>query len=734
MNDDDDNLDNLLNKFKLTYNAFHIKNMLKYLEIENNTSQLKLFKKKFPYIKNKHSFCEIYKLFEYPEFIEFKLIKEYIFENCSRKIRGFFKHGQSAKTEISCIKIMKDIMNNIITFCITKNTLLANKQFTSRLIKLLKAAGFTNLKEFIIVISSQFNDLDGNATHCKDLYDAWSKICNNKNNYMVVFVCANSTRINDICNLLSNYTQPTFNQVYIKKVVIQYDEAHNFMSGIPVCRGACENMLLYDFVLAFIPITASNKTIFDEYNPIWFKDNINKNKLNYINKDLAKSCIKSDDESYSSIIDACFIDTELLNKKVYDNTIKRELFNKHYPNESYERKGRVNSCPILLCGDEELALNCAKEILDNPEYEYENYDNDDIEVCTEKIFQKCISNFHIMIVPRRTVITEMIMEYAAIRDYYPITIGLYGGKIHYRYKNLVNGKLYINKPCGIQFDDSKEFNEILNDFLIKKGLKNRPVIIIGNYQTVGESNTFVNSDYGYIRSVSVLSGCILTPEQHYQFILRLCFLFERFNGLKKLDVTKFIIGNKKSYDDAIEYEKLNDNIIQELIDNPEQSEISFDYRNSSSSSGLASSVNSQLITTNRYSVPVKFTIEDIDCEYVVEIRKIMKIDNRTLENKKLFMEYLIKALIESSVIKYDNNVEKIILENYILTEFRCYKDGLDPVNYRFNGYYDRWVMSEPYKNGELNTGECSICCCLKKHTSDNGHITNQNTFYLLFAN
>ena len=37
MQESNDNLDNLLNKFKTTYNVFHIKNMLKYLEIENNT-------------------------------------------------------------------------------------------------------------------------------------------------------------------------------------------------------------------------------------------------------------------------------------------------------------------------------------------------------------------------------------------------------------------------------------------------------------------------------------------------------------------------------------------------------------------------------------------------------------------------------------------------------------------------------------------------------------------------
>ena len=118
-------------------------------------------------------------------------------------------------------------------------------------------AGLTNLKNEVLIISSVHNDLDGNATHCINLNDAWSKICENNNNYKVIFVCANITRITDVCNLMSKYHQPSFNRALRKQIVVQYDEAHNNMYGVPTCRELIENILLYDFVHEFIPITAS---------------------------------------------------------------------------------------------------------------------------------------------------------------------------------------------------------------------------------------------------------------------------------------------------------------------------------------------------------------------------------------------------------------------------------------------------------------------------------------------
>jgi hypothetical protein len=731
-------MNSLMEEFIDTYMTFHKKNSEDYEKIkkEKDKSLLKTFKEKFPYL-SKGKFCLIHKLFDYPEFLRFRRneeFKKYLYQNLGKKIRGLFKHGQCAKTEISCTKIIMDMKKGFISIAITKNTLLANKQWTTRCINLMNKNGLTDLKNQIIVISSEFNDLNGNATHCKNLSQAWNKICSNNNGYKVIFVCANKTRVDDVCELINKYYQPIFNSHLRKKIVVQYDEAHNDMYGVPIYRGFVENMLIYDFVEEFIPITASKKPIDDPTNPLWIKEHINKNKLNYVNDDLAKSRIKSDDLNYSSIKDATQIIIEdIYEPTEYDNSISQELFKKHYPTKDYDNLGYVNACPVFLCGNEKLALNTAKKILDNQELQVERQiDDNEIEEGSTKIFKKDEANYHIMITPCRKIITEMLMKYAVIKDYEPVVIGLYNSDINYKYRSSIDSKIkssVINKDSTTE-EKSKEFNEILYNWLKRKNLLNRPVIIFGNYQSLGESNTFVNSDYGYLRSTILLPGCILNEEKHYQFLLRGCFLLEKFTGLTKRTVEKFIISNKKGIDDAIDYENLNDDIVQDLIDNPDESEYAFEYSNSVLS-GSSDSRNDNVIT---YSIPVQFKIEDDSCEYVRKMKQIMEKDLRSPEEKTEFMKNLIEAINEYSIIKYDKNTDYTInLSNFKLTEFRCYKEGNSPENYRFKGYFDKFSVGYRLTNGELNNNECGIYCCLKKHRSSDGHINNPNTFYILFA-
>jgi hypothetical protein len=211
-------------------------------------------------------------------------------------------------------------------------------------------------------------------------------------------------------------------------------------------------------------------------------------------------------------------------------------------------------------------------------------------------------------------------------------------------------------------------------------------------------------------------------------------LLEQFTGLTKTNITKFIIGHKEGIDDAIEYEKLNDDIVQELIDNPDEpdeSNISLENNHIQVNTSTGSS------TSVRHSIPVQFKIEDEGCEYIQKMRTIMKLCNRDETNKSEFMNSLLEGLKEKSIEKTDKNSPEIRLENYKLTEFRCYKEGTDPDNYRFASYYEKFYTNESLNNGELNPGECSIYCCLKKHksvTRNGEHINNPNTFYMSFVN
>ena len=174
-----------LNEFHNTHIKFHIDKLTEYNAIKKDKGQRKIFCNKYPFLKKGNINCKslIHLLFKEPEFIKFNTesFKKRLYKYCSKKIRQIHKHGQSAKTQIACEKIVSDLKKDIITIAITKNSLLANKQFTSRFINYLKKLGYENLNEIIMVISSEKNNLGSNATHCKNLDEAWSKITDTSN-------------------------------------------------------------------------------------------------------------------------------------------------------------------------------------------------------------------------------------------------------------------------------------------------------------------------------------------------------------------------------------------------------------------------------------------------------------------------------------------------------------------------------------------------------------------------
>jgi hypothetical protein len=737
------------NNFIQDYNSFHKRNLEEYETIQTDSGRLKLFRQKYKYFDPKNTIKKslIHETFSYEGFEVYANNRRNIFEMASKKIRGMYKHGQACKTELSCEKILSDIKKNILSVAITKNTLLAGGQFTTRFIARMRKAGYEDMKKHVMVINSKENNLGGNATHCKNIDEAWSIICDTNNQFKIIFVCSNNTRIKDILVLLERYKLLIQSK---KDIVIHYDEAHNKNEGIPAYRNYVENILLYEFVKELVPITASCGTIFDSENPIWNKDNLLANRLNFINQDMVNSKIKSDSPSYSSIKDGIEVDidelfsTDLLSHN--DNFIYEADFKRVYPNsthEDYLRKGRLNFCRESFIGDEELAMNCAKKIFDNEQdIKYETYLSEVIiEEKEERIFLADTANFHVVCTPSRRIITYNMMKYAVSRNYNPVTIGLFGGSIHYRFKDLQRNSVFHGEFINDENSSSKEFNDRLYDFLLAHSLLNRCVIILGNYQSVGESNTLVNSKYGYLRSAILLKGCRLTAEQRYQFFLRCCFVVDKFKldnpTWKKEDITKFIIGDKESIQDAKTYEVQNDELVQDLIDNPEEEnkQMTFD-----SGAAAATSISS---SNTRRSIPVQFKIEDNDSEHVVKLVDIMKKISRDETEKSEFMVNLIKSVEDSSVVFVDHNVPRIMLTSYKLKEFRCYRSGdelragNEITSYRFKNYRDHFEQKMSYKNGDLKKHECEIHCSVNKYVLELGggakFINNPNTFYMTFA-
>ena len=758
-------MDRMNNNFVQDFNSFHKRNLDEYETIQADSGRLKLFRQKYKYFDPKNTIKKslIHETLRYEGFEVYNTTsnRRNIFEMASKKIRGMYKHGQACKTELSCEKILSDIKKNILSVAITKNTLLAGGQFTTRFIARMRKAGYEDMRRHVMVINSKENNLGGNATHCKNIDEAWSIICDTNNQFKIIFMCSNNTRIKDILVLLERYKLLIQSK---KDIVIHYDEAHNKNEGIPVYRNYVENILLYEFVKELVPITASSGTIFDSENPIWNKDYLLANRLNFINQEMVNSKIKSDSPSYSSIKDGIEVDIDELfsteiphgdflttNGRCYDNFIYEADFKRVYPNsthEDYLRKGRLNFCRESFIGDEELAVNCAKEIFDNDQdIKYETYLSEIIiEEKEERIFLADMANFHVVCTPSRRIITYALMKYAVSRNYNPVTIGLFGGSIHYRFKDLQRNSVFHGEFIDDENSSSKEFNDRLYDFLLAHSLLNRCVIILGNYQSVGESNTLVNSKYGYLRSAILLKGCRLTTEQRYQFFLRSCFVVDKFKldnpTWKKEDITKFIVGEKESIQDAKTYEVQNDELVQDLIDHPEEedNQMTFDL---GGINNTPISNNSSSSSNTRRSIPVQFKIEDNDSEHVVKLLDIMKKHSRDETEKANFMINLIKSVEDSSVVFVDHNVPRIMLSNYKLKEFRCYRSGdelragNEITSYRFKNYRDHFEQKMSYKNGDLKKHECEIHCSINKYVLELGggakFINNPNTFYMTFA-
>jgi hypothetical protein len=741
------------NDFVREYNNFHKRNLEEYETIQADSGRVKLFRQKYKYFDPKNTIKKslIHEMFSYDGFEHFNNpnMKRHIFEMVSKKIRGMFKHGQACKTELSCEKILSDVRKNILSLAITKNTLLAGGQFTTRFIARMRKAGYEDMKKHVMVINSKENNLGGNATHCRNIDEAWSIICDTNNQFKVIFMCSNNTRIKDILVLLERFR---FLLQWKKEIVIHYDEAHNKNEGIPVYRNYVENILLYDFVKELVPITASSGTIFDSENPVWNKENLILNRLNFINQDMVNSRIKSDSPAYSSIRDAIEVDVDEVFpvSSSHDNFICELDFKRVYPSsthEDYVRKGRLNFCRESFIGDEELSMNCAKEILNNnQDIKYETYLSEVIiEEKEEKIFLPNTANFHVICTPSRRIVTYSIMKYAVSTSYNPVTIGLFGGSIHYRFKDLQRNSVFHGEFIVDENSSNKEFNDRLFEFLEAHSLLSRCVIIIGNYQSVGESNTLVNSKYGYLRSAILLRGCKLTAEQRYQFFLRCCFVVDKFKidnpDWKKEDITKFVIGDKESIQDAKTYETQNDELVQDLIDSPEEENVAMSF--TSLTSNTSSSSNSNSTSNTRRSIPIQFKIEDNDSEHVTQLVDIMRKLSRDESEKADFMTYLTNSIMDSSVVFIDHNVPKITLPSFKLKEFRCYRSGDDLragneiTSYRFKNYRDHFEQKMPYKNGELKKMECEIHCCVNKYVLELGggakFINNPNTFYMTFA-
>ena len=690
--------------------------------------------------------------------------KDEIYKYCVKKIKGIYKHAQALKTGFCNLQIINGFSEpNTISICVTKNTLEANEQWLQRLFKELdNRYPQKKIKNKIMIISSkkEKNDLNGNAIHC-DSIDSACKILKRENDIKIIFVCSNIIRISDILEISQDFLN--LKQSLQKNLRILHDEAHNQSEGIPAFREIIENIILQPNVLSYTPITASNKTIIDETNPLWNQQNIEKMALNYTDYDDTKS----DDPHYSSCSKAIQMTFERLKtmpewrdysirkipKRVWlklykeyynlltkfseddlkqkiqekvklfkqdrilsrlignideyiqdiDGYSKEELINK-YKMIDMERRRQLEFCSFMKNDKEIEAVNNGLNML-----------NANIILGTD-IFKKDELNIHIISTPRRNVITQYLCEVATKTHPSAIVLGIYGNegqKYHLSYDNVSDMEVSHIMDNG-QFNE--KLNKIINYLKSINVHLNRPFIIIGNYFPTGESLTYVSYEYGTIRSNTRLIST--NAEEDYQEGSRGNYMDAKFKEKNPEWVMpeKYLFGPAQFINNALSYELENDARIDSFRNSPPSS-----LNNGGNSDIQITQSEKQPSVGGNVAVPIKITINDPEHPDILQLIEIMNIKRKTDEDKIKFLKQLEKCKENpENICEMEDKTGKFDFQNQTLTNFRNYKkteEGPKKGYWKFHNYQSHFKMETSFINstGDVKENQCEILTCTDKY-------------------
>jgi hypothetical protein len=718
-----------------------------------NKTEKKIYISKHMFLNRKSKLPFYKELLKYTEITE-KFSEEEIKQitiHLINKIRGIYKHAQAEKTMLCNIDIISSIKLNRFCICVTKNTIEANSQWTKRLIKdLTKEFPGRPLKKLILICSSgKPNTLNGNARHCKNVNEVIANLTK-CNTFRVLFICSNTTRIGDILEILESYRG--LNSDKQLPINIQYDEAHNLEEGIPSKREIIENILMNPFIERFVPCSASENPIHDDTNPLWQKENLDNNAFDYTHI----SAIKSTSPDYSSLHDAIPINFEEIEthpsyteynvtefklidfKKVDDHnySVFKKQQQQIYDAEGYSeedidiilkslikddinRRRQLEFCHFLQ--GERKGYNMGLNILDN---------YFDVPGTQNKIFIPNIKNIYIIQTPNRVAFTYSLMKHAIERDYKPILIGLYRGKINLMYKDINNITQEIDYAKYSENGSDKELNEKIYEtlnYLCTLNINiNAPIIIMGNYKPTGESITFVNYTYGPLRSVILIPKLASTPESDYQTLCRGNYTLTKFKEHDTAFVApeKIICSYKQNIVNALIIEKRNDDRIDELKErNETDNSVAFiPILKTSETEGVSEN------GTENVSIPVKIQIIDPEDDDVLKLFEIFKKDRRSQEDMKQILSLISKG-ISTSAITFVDKTNKFNFERYNLKVVRTYRKNSETEmqerkdkmgenykpfenDWRFRQYEANHNQNMPYLNyPKIEQYECQLYGC-----------------------
>jgi hypothetical protein len=731
-----------------------IKNNYKTFQTNANKNIAKDYASKFPFLRRKSELPYLSEILTWDttkEKFDYETKIAPLLNHWIPKITGIYKHGQTDKTKLCNLRIISNVRLGFLSIAISKNTLSAKEQWEERLISdLKKELPGKALKDYILIVSSKKNDLDGNATHCKNIDKALSAMM--RGNFKIIFVCSNNTRVRDIITLLTSYEGISVEKRLL--IDIQMDEAHNREEGIPSKREFFDNIIMNPYVKSFVPVSASYEPLVEKDHPLWQKENLDRYAIDYTKN----SKTLSTSENYSSISDAKAISFEKLKAHPFykehgvvefDEDTFEEADIKVYPSamdaevikEDKIRRRQMEFCHFMA--HEKEAFNLGMNILDN--FCVARYSEDDVAVELPMILAG-VPNFHIITTPCRVAFTIQLIKYALTKEYSPICIGLYRGGIHIRYKNRL-GQIISTKFSD--FDEntasSQELNNKIHEIIAhtkRMGESvDRPVIIMGNYKPTGESITFVNFKYGTIRSDTLLHVSGQNREMNYQGFLRCCYMTTKFlehNPNFKMPV-KFIFGSQSSIDDALNYEKENDERIRGFSESPSVPLIP----EPTIPSGYV------VKEKTKISIPMKITILDSEDELYLTYRELLNKPRHSEDEKETILR-LIKQMIDKGAAECSDPEGKFDWSSYKIKVVRCWRkhsqeeidarkrsqgDKYKPfeADSRFSKYHSKHTNKMPYINekGKMNVKDCDFLAAYDKYEYE-GFVNHKTCIWISY--
>ena len=772
-----------IHKFEATKKEFYanvVSDFKKYLD-SPTSNMLSGIYKKYPHLtrgtklskrtKRIETKAFVHEIMQRPEYSErFNADEQNIvYTYCAKKIKGIYKHAQALKTGYCNLQIINGFSEkNTISICVTKNTLEANEQWLLRLFKELdNRYPHIKLNDKIMIISSKKNDLNGNATHCKDINSAW-KILKRNNDIKIIFLCSNKIRISDILDISQDFLNLT--DLLQKKLRILHDEAHNVKEGIPAFREIIENIISQPNVVCYTPITASNHTIIDDSNPLWEKQNIEESALNYTDYDKTKS----NDPHYSSCSKAERISFEEIKThpkwQEYEiSQIPKDVFMKVHKNEyhkyrsyneeelkqelanetaSYKKQGissndfDINELVqnIEAYSIEELITKIIKinverrrtlEFCDFMKNDKEieainsglNFLNIN-EILGINVFKMDELNIHLISTPNRRILTEYMCVKAIEKMPNAIVLGIYGNegnKYHLQHDA-------IDKEVS-DIMDKGEFNDKLYKLLcylksINVSL-NRPFIIIGNYIPTGESLTYVSYLYGTLRSNTRLIST--NAEEDYQQASRCNYKDTKFieNNPNWIMPKKYLFGPENFINNALSYEVENDSRIDLL---EIKASINDDGVNIQITIAEAPPTAGGII-----AIPAKIILDRSDPN-VQELVKIMENERKTEEDKSKFLKQLKKCIDDDETdCEFIDKTGKFDFNLQTLSLFRTYRkkeEGPKKGEWKFTNYKTHFEYETSFINSKnsIEANQCEILTCMDTYIlrDESGNILEKN--------